>query len=126
MEFGNKKSIFLQIADNISERIMEGKYHLFEKIPSVRDLAIELGVNPNTIMRTYSKLQSDGILETRRGMGFYVAGDAKNIIIAQNKKLFFETDLPRIARQAEMLSITFEEIKPFFERKNYSDYNEDK
>ncbi|HPT22436.1 MAG TPA: GntR family transcriptional regulator [Bacteroidales bacterium] len=126
MEFGNKKSIFLQIADNISERIMEGKYPLFEKIPSVRDLAIELGVNPNTIMRTYSKLQSDGILETRRGMGFYVAGDAKNIIIAQNKKLFFETDLPRIARQAEMLSITFEEIKPFFERKNYSDYNEDK
>jgi len=121
MEFGNKKSIFLQIADNISERIMEGKYPLSEKIPSVRELAIELGVNPNTVMRTYGQLQSDGILENRRGIGFYVAGNAKSIIVARKKKLFFETDLPRIVYQAKILNITIEEIKPYFENNSYSD-----
>jgi GntR family transcriptional regulator len=122
MEFKNTKGIFLQIADSISEKVMEGKYPPGEKIPSVRDLATEMGVNPNTVMRTYSELQTRGIIDNKRGVGYYVNSEAVGIIRQWKKKEFFENDLPVIVRQTKILNITFEELKPYFE----STYNSDK
>lgn len=115
MEFKNTKGIFLQIADSISENVIEGKYPPGEKIPSVRDLATEIGVNPNTVMRTYSELQSRGIIDNKRGMGFYVSSEAVEIIRQWKKKEFFEFDLPVIIRQTRLLNITFDELRPYFE-----------
>ncbi len=115
MEFKNTKGIFLQIADSISEKVMEGKYPPGEKIPSVRDLAAEMGVNPNTVMRTYSELQTRGIIDNKRGVGYYVSGDAVGIIRKWKRKEFFEIELPLIVRQTRMLDITPEELKPYFE-----------
>jgi DNA-binding transcriptional regulator YhcF (GntR family) len=116
MEFRNTKGIFLQIADSISEKVMEGKFSPGEKIPSVRDLANEMGVNPNTVMRTYNELQSRGIIDNKRGMGFYVAENATDIIMQWKKKEFFENDLPLIVRQTKILNISFNELKPYFEQ----------
>ncbi len=121
MEFKNTKSIFLQIADNISEKVLEGKYLPGEKIPSVRDLASEMGVNPNTVMRTYSELQTRGIIDNKRGVGYYVGSVAIEIIHRWKRKEFFETDLPLIVRQTRILGITFEELKPYFEFTNNPD-----
>lgn len=118
MEFKNTKGIFLQIADSISEKVIEGHYPPGEKIPSVRDLATEMGVNPNTVMRTYTELQSRGIIDNKRGIGFYVSVEAVQIIREWKRKEFFETDLPLIVRQTKMLGITFGELKPFFESQN--------
>jgi len=114
MEFKNTKGIFLQIADNLSEQILEGKYPPGEKIPSVRDLATGIGVNPNTVMRTYSELQSRGIIENKRGIGFFICDDAVNIIRKWKRKEFFETDLPLIVRQTKFLGITIKELEPYF------------
>jgi GntR family transcriptional regulator len=126
MEFKNTKGIFLQIADSISEKVMEGKYSPGEKIPSVRDLAIEMGVNPNTIMRTYNELQIRGIIENKRGVGYFVSNEASGIILKWKKKEFLENDLPLIVRQARILNISFEELKPYFESIKNSDKNENK
>lgn len=126
MEFINTKSIFLQIADSISEKIMEGKYPPGEKIPSVRDLAAEMGVNPNTIMRSYSELESRGIIENKRGVGYYITSEANIIIHQWKRKEFFNIDLPLIVRQAKILNITFEELRYYFESTNNSDKNENK
>ncbi|MEI7524487.1 MAG: GntR family transcriptional regulator [Mariniphaga sp.] len=115
MEFKNTKGIFLQIADSISEKVMEGKYPPGEKIPSVRDLATEMGVNPNTVMRTYSELQTRGIIDNKRGVGYYVSTDAVAIIREWKRKEFFEAELPLIIRQTKILGITLEELKPYFE-----------
>ena len=115
MEFKNTKGIFLQIADSISEKVMEGKYPPGEKIPSVRDLAAEMGVNPNTVMRTYSELQTRGIIDNKRGVGYYVSIEAVEIIRKWKRKEFFEIELPLIVRQTRMLNITPEELKPYFE-----------
>jgi GntR family transcriptional regulator len=115
MEFKNNKGIFLQIADNISEKVMEGKYPPGEKIPSVRDLAAEMGVNPNTVMRTYSELQSRGIIDNKRGVGYYVSDLAVNIIRQWKRQEFFENDLPLIVRQTKLLDITIEELEPYFQ-----------
>ncbi|HCT30706.1 MAG TPA: GntR family transcriptional regulator [Bacteroidales bacterium] len=115
MEFKNTKGIFLQIADSISEKVMEGKYPPGDKIPSVRDLALEMGVNPNTIMRTYGELQSRGIIDTKRGVGYYVSNEAIDIIRQWKRKEFFDNDLPLIVRQTKILNIAFEELKPYFD-----------
>lgn len=114
MEFKNNKGIFLQIADNISEKVMEGKYPPGGKIPSVRDLASEIGVNPNTVMRTYSDLQSRGIIENKRGIGFFICENAQSIILKWKRKEFFEIELPLIVKQTKILGITLEELKPYF------------
>ena len=53
MDFKKQKPIYLQIADTLSERILAGEWQVDERVPSVRDVAAELGVNPNTVMRTY-------------------------------------------------------------------------
>ncbi len=120
MEFKNTKGIFLQIADSISEKVMEGKYPPGEKIPSVRDLAAEMGVNPNTVMRTYSELQARGIIDNKRGVGYYASTDAVEIILKWKRKEFFETELPLIVKQTRILGITLDEIKPYFESTNNS------
>lgn len=118
MEFKNSKGIFLQIADSISEKVIGGQYPPGEKIPSVRDLATEMGVNPNTVMRTYTELQTRGIIDNKRGIGFYVSVEAVRIIRDWKRREFFEIDLPLIMKQTKMLGITFEELKPYFEPNN--------
>jgi GntR family transcriptional regulator len=126
MEFRNTKGIFLQIADSILEKVMVGQYSPGEKIPSVRDLAIEVGVNPNTVMRTYSELQTRGIIDNKRGVGYYVNAEAVSIIQQMKKKEFFEYELPLIVRQTKILNISFEELRPYFESTDKSDKNENK
>lgn len=118
MEFKNTKGIFLQIADSISEKVIAGDYPPGDKIPSVRDLATEMGVNPNTVMRTYSELQTRGIIDNKRGVGYYVSSEAVQIVRDWKRKEFFETDLPLIVKQIKMLDITFSELKPYFESNN--------
>ncbi len=110
MEFKNNKSIALQIADNLSERILNGTIAIEEKIPSVRELAAEMGVNPNTIVRSYAELHSKNIIANQRGIGYFVANDAKKIIKNWRKQEFFETELPEFAHQMNILGISYAEL----------------
>lgn len=72
MEFNEHKPIYLQIADNLCDKILSGEWQPEERIPSVRELGIVLGVNPNTIMRTYEHLQSADVIFNKRGVGYYI------------------------------------------------------
>ena len=111
MQFEDGKSIFLQIADTITEKVVRGEFPAGEKIPSVRELAAEMGVNPNTVMRTYSELQAMNIIENQRGIGYFVNPDAQKIILKGKKQEFFNTVLPKFLKQAALLGITAEELK---------------
>lgn len=111
MEFNDNRSIFLQIADNIIEKVMSGVYPAGDKIPSVRELALQVGVNPNTIMRTYNELQSMNIIENKRGIGYFVNTDAQQVILDSKRKEFFGQVLPEIIRQAALLGISNDELK---------------
>ncbi len=110
MDFQNGKSIFLQIADNIIDKIVSGALPAGEKIPSVRELASQMGVNPNTIMRSYSELQTRGIIENQRGIGYFVNPDAPKIITKSKREAFFQQVLPDFLKQANLLDISYEEI----------------
>lgn len=118
MEFQNGKSIFLQIADTITDKVVSGEFAAGEKIPSVREFASEMGVNPNTIMRTYSELQAMNIIENQRGIGYFVNPQAQRIILQNKKKEFFDSILPEFLKQAALLGITSEELKKHLETLN--------
>src|SRR5690606_39542667 len=76
MNFSGNKAIYLQIAEHAFEQILLGRWSADEKIPSVRELAVQLEVNPNTVMRTYDFLQQMEVIYNKRGIGFFVADDA--------------------------------------------------
>ena len=118
MQFQNGKSIFLQIADSITEKVVNGEFPAGEKIPSVRELAAEMGVNPNTVMRTYSELQAMNIIENQRGIGYFVNPDAQKIILRGKKEEFFNKVLPEFLKQAALLGITSEELRKHLQTLN--------
>ena len=111
MEFRKQKPIYLQIADRLMEQILQGEPAEDERMPSVRDVAVSMGVNPNTVMRTFEQLQSEEIIYNRRGVGYFVSPDAKNKILAEQRREFLEEELPLIKQKMQMLGISFEELK---------------
>ncbi|MDA1233126.1 MAG: GntR family transcriptional regulator [Planctomycetota bacterium] len=64
--------IFRQIADQIREAVNVGVYQPAEALPSLRALAVEIRVNPNTVQRAYDELEREGVIESRRGLGVFV------------------------------------------------------
>ena len=110
MEFRKQKPIYLQIADRLMEQILGGEPAEDDRMPSVRDVAAAMGVNPNTVMRTFEHLQSEGIIYTRRGVGYFVSPDAKNKILAEQRREFLEEELPLIKQKMQMLGIGMDEL----------------
>lgn len=111
MEFRDNKAIYLQIAEYVCEHILLGKWKTDDKIPSVRELAVELEVNPNTVMRTYELLQNKNIITNRRGIGFFVADDAITQVKAYRKTQFMDDELPVVFRNVYLLNIKFDELE---------------
>ena len=111
MEFKSKQAIYLQIADYVCDQILSGKWPAGEKIISIRDLAIQLAVNLNTVSRTYEYLQQQGVIFTRRGIGYFVSETAPDAIREIRRQKFFKQELPEFIKTLRMLGIEFEEIQ---------------
>ncbi|TBO45224.1 GntR family transcriptional regulator [Pedobacter kyonggii] len=111
MEFRDNKAIYLQIAEYVCEHILLGKWKADEKVPSVRELAVEMEVNPNTVMRTYELLQNKSIINNKRGIGFFVDEAAIDNVINYRKQQFIIDDLPVVFRNIYLLNISFDELE---------------
>jgi GntR family transcriptional regulator len=111
MEFKDKQAIYLQIADYICEQILLGKWPPGERIPSVRDLAGMLEVNPNTVMRTYDFLQNKEIIFNKRGIGYSADDKATERILLYRKERFLESELPDLFRTLYLLNINMEDLQ---------------
>ena len=105
MEFNNNRPIYLQICDAICEQILSGELRPDERIPSVREYGADIGVNPNTVMRSYEKLTGEGIIYNRRGIGYFISNNAKEIVLDAQRKDFIENELPAILKRMELLGI---------------------
>lgn len=116
MEFKDKQSIYLQIADYICEQILLGKWPPNERIPSVRDFGGMLEVNPNTVMRTYEFLQNKEIIFNKRGIGYSVSEDAQQRILIYKKERFLESELPEVFKTLYLLNITMDEVKTLYDQ----------
>lgn len=119
----DNKPLFLQIKAWIEDHILRDEWQNGSQLPSVRELSAEFGVNPNTIARTYERLTLDGTVRSARGVGFFVAEEAKSAIIKQRKEEFYNEQMPAFIQQMQLLGITPDEIQ---EQYNKFLSNEDK
>ena len=110
MEFNAHKPIYLQICDQLYGQILSGELKADDRLLSVRDLGIELGVNPNTIMRSYETMTAAGIIYNKRGIGYFVAENAKDLVLNEMKNDFINTELPQVLKKMKLLGITPEEF----------------
>ena len=78
-EFQDHLPIYAQLMDTLKRRIITGRYLPGEKLPSVRELAAEAGINPNTVQRAFSELEREGLIYTQRATGKYVTENADEI-----------------------------------------------
>jgi len=132
MEFRDNEAIYLQIAALVSENILLGKWPAEQKIPSVRDLAIELEVNPNTVMRSYEFLQNQGVIYNKRGLGLFVAPDGNEKVKVFRKERFIQQDLNDFFRSIYLLDISLDDLQHLYKKFKTENYatksanNEDK
>ena len=86
-DFNNETPIYLQIIEEIKQRIINGRYVANQKIPSVRDLALEFEVNPNTIVKALSELENNGLIYTDRTNGKFVTTKLELIKSVKNDEI---------------------------------------
>ncbi|WP_293304116.1 GntR family transcriptional regulator [Pedobacter sp. UBA5917] len=115
MEFRENEAIYSQVASFVTEQIMLGKWLPGDKIPSVRELASDLQVNPHTVVRAYDILQTKEVISNKRGIGFFILTDAIEKIKAFGKERFMGQDLPELLKSMYLLDIGIEEIAEKFE-----------
>ncbi|HLF11407.1 MAG TPA: GntR family transcriptional regulator [Gammaproteobacteria bacterium] len=116
MEFNQPKGIYQQIADQIRDRILDGEWSNGERVPSIRELAVSVGVNPNTVTKTYQALTDRRIIENQRGIGYFVTADAKQKILEEMRTEFVRDELPRLFRTMRLLNIGIDELADRFAR----------
>lgn len=112
IDYQDKRPIYEQVIERMQNLIVRGILEPDTKLPSVRNMAIELAINPNTIQRAYAELERTGFIYTVKGKGNYVAA---NQIWMGNEKSSAYKELGKAVEQAKTLGITEGEIKAFIE-----------
>lgn len=110
MQFNNSQAIYLQIAEYVYDSVLSGAWKPGDRVPSVRDLAESLEVNPNTVMRTFSLLQEEGILYNQRGIGYFLTVEAMTQVRKVKKAAFYDAVLPYVFRTMKLLDVSSDDI----------------
>ncbi|WP_114782181.1 GntR family transcriptional regulator [Botryobacter ruber] len=116
MEFRESQAIYLQIAERFFENILQKKWTSGDKIPSIRDMAVEFEVNPNTTMRTFNYLQDKGVIYNKRGIGYFLADDGLEKTIALKKEQFLQEELPLFLRTMQLLGLSLDDLKAYVQK----------
>ncbi|MFW5728622.1 MAG: GntR family transcriptional regulator [bacterium] len=116
MQFSGSQSIYLQISDYICENILQKTWEEGDRIPSIREMAVSVEVNPNTVLRSYAHLQDQGIIENRRGIGYFVSDGGYEETRRMKTTEFVEQELPRIFRIMQLIDMSIEDLIREYER----------
>ena len=97
------RPIYLQIMEEIKKRAVRGLYSPGAQLPSVREMAKEMEVNPNTIARVYMELEREGFIVTRRGQGSFITGESDRV--EEERKQFADAATKRFVREIMALDL---------------------
>jgi len=110
MEFYNSRPIYLQIADHVIRQILSNELSEGDRLSSIREMASDIEVNPNTVIKTYGWLSEYNIIKMKRGIGYFILPSAYEQAVNLTKKELIENDLPEIMRKANLLNLSIEEL----------------
>lgn len=116
MEFKDQQAIYLQIAEYICDKVLRKEMQADDKMPSVRDLAVSIMVNPNTVMRTYAYLEEHGIIYKQRGIGYFLTSDAYSKTLSLKRRAFLKQEFPRLLNTMQLLGIDFKDLEILAEK----------
>ena len=122
MHFNSNHPIYIQISDYIFEMVISQQWLPEERIASVRELAGEIEVNPNTVARTYAYLSERNIITNQRGIGYFISPDAKVTAINIKKEQFLMEELPGFFAKMDLLNIQFDEIIKLYQDAKKSNF----
>lgn len=115
MQFKSRDSIYSQISERMIEAIISGSWPEEERIPSIREMAMQMQVNPNTVSKSFTLLQEREIIYNRRGIGYFVAPGAKKGALKMKKDEFVAEILPELFGSMSVIGITPGELAALFE-----------
>lgn len=110
MRFREGQSIHEQIVDYVVEEILARRWTEERRLPSVREMAVELGVNPNTVQRSYGRLQELELIYNQRGIGHFVAPDAPQRARELRRRRLEQQMLPDLFREMKSLDLGIDDI----------------
>jgi|TARA_B100000700_G_C14728109_1_gene707046 GntR family transcriptional regulator len=110
MQWTDGRPIYQQVRDHVVSMIIDGVLDRGDPIPSVRQMAVEGGVNPLTVSKAYQELVDLKIVEKKRGLGMFVTEKAQDKLIGIEKDKFLKTDWPALLQKADRLKIDLLEL----------------
>lgn len=116
MQFDNMRPIYLQLREGIEKAILRGDLKDDDPIPSIRQLSQEYNVNPQTVSNALGELIDIGVIFKRRGIGFFVAGNAGEILRSRQADVFRTNELIETFRKAKNLGIAHDEVTEILDR----------
>ncbi|TOG31554.1 GntR family transcriptional regulator [Vibrio parahaemolyticus] len=102
--------IFRQLADQITQQILQGIWKEGEALPSVRSISADMKINHLTVMKGYQLLVDEGLVEKKRGQGMFVAQGAIQQLRSAEKARFLEQQIPQIADTLQRLDMSVDEL----------------
>ncbi len=109
VDYKDKRPLYEQLAANITEMALSGELKPHEQLPSVRQLAVSMGINPNTIARAYGELERRGVIYSVLGKGSYINDDLAFVIEEKNKKI--EEKLRQAVKEAKSSGLSKDRIE---------------
>ncbi len=114
MQFNESKPIYLQLVDYFLDQIINGKFNPGDRVPSVRALAAQAQVTPNTVNRAYQILFDKGIIYQKRGLGYFLNQDAPSLARQIKRQQFISEILPLVFKEMQVLGISVDELSELF------------
>lgn len=107
LDYKDRRPIYEQVVDKLEELMVCGGLKEDSQLPSVRSLAMDLSINPNTIQRAYTELERQGFIYSIKGKGSFVA---ESSVIKSARQIHLYSDLKRLTEEAKLLGITNQEF----------------
>lgn len=108
--WNDTQPIFIQIRDQLIGMILTGEAGEGEALPSVRQIAMDLSVNPLTANKAYQSLVDLGVVEKRRGLGMFVRDNARDVLLQHERQKFLDVDWPRIKARIDTLQLSLPDL----------------
>jgi GntR family transcriptional regulator len=109
-EWNDRQPIYRQIRERIVAMILEGRLGEGDALPSVRNVAADLRVNPLTVLKAYQELADEAVVETRRGVGMFVSAGAASRLQASERSRFLAEEWPAVLATIKRLGLTLEQL----------------
>lgn len=109
-DWTDDQPIYRQLKDKVVTAILEGALVEGEALPSVRNVAVDMQINPITASKAYQELVMDGLVEKRRGLGMFVIDGARSKLVEAERARFINEEWPRVMETIRRLDLNVEEL----------------